>query len=109
MNLDDSAIDPVVRDAIRAMNARDRESWLALFADNATMSDDGDEHDLIEWSVSELFGESRAYVKDVKRVEDNGRTIYADFHSDQWGDFETFMKFDIDDSNRITRLDLGQI
>lgn len=110
MNFDDSAIEnPVVRDAIRALNARDRQHWLALFADDAPLTDDGSERDLVEWSDREFFGDSRAYITTINRVEDQGRTLYAQLHSDRWGDFETFMKFEINDSNKITRLDVGQV
>jgi hypothetical protein len=30
------------------------------------------------------------------------------FHSDQWGDFRTYFRFQLSPSGKITRLDLGQ-
>jgi hypothetical protein len=110
MNFDDSALEnPIVRDAIRALNARDRHGWLSLFANGATMTDDGSERNLVEWSDREFFEDSRASITVINHTEDEGRTLYAQLHSDRWGDFETYMKFEIDDANRITRLDVGQV
>ncbi|MEO8393889.1 MAG: hypothetical protein ABI700_12935 [Chloroflexota bacterium] len=99
---------PLVKAAIEAMNARDRQGWLRLFADGAALSDDGYLRDLIHWSDHELFGKHKSYLKSINRVEDNGLSIYGTFYSDRWGEFETFMRFNIFD-NQITRLDLGQV
>lgn len=105
MNLEQ--LNPLVKAAIEAMNARDRDGWYALFSDDAVMTDDGEAHDFREWSDGELFGESGGSVTAVESIEDDGRTLYARFHSDRWGDFRTFMKFQISGS-KITRLDVGQ-
>ena len=100
--------DPIVTAAIIAMNTGDRAGWFDLFAADATLTDDGNAADFRRWSDSELFGDSRGYVTKVERVEDNGRTLYARFHSDKWGDFLTFMKFEIV-GGKITRLDVSQV
>jgi hypothetical protein len=99
---------PIVKAAVEAMNARDRAAWFEQFAPDAILTDDGNPHDFTEWSDTELFGESRAYVTAVDRTEDEGRTLYTRFHSDQWGDFKSFMRFTIT-GDKITRLDVGQI
>lgn len=98
---------PLVKAAIEAMNAMDHQGWFKLFASGATLTDDGDQHDFTEWSDSELFGKDRGYLMSIDRVEDNGLTIYGKFHSDQWGEFETFMKFTVQ-GDKIVRLDVGQ-
>src|SRR5258706_10242476 len=41
----DQLIHPVVKAAIDAMNAVDREAWLGLFAEDAILTDDGSERD----------------------------------------------------------------
>lgn len=97
----------VVRAAIETMSARDREGWLKLFAHDATLTDDGTERGVIEWSDSELFGSDRAYLKSIDWLEDGGLTIYGKFHSDRWGEFDTFMRFQLH-GDWITRLDVGQ-
>jgi hypothetical protein len=99
---------PLVKAAIEAMNARDRQSWFNLFASDVTLTDDGNANDFTQWSDSELFGEDKAYLMSIDRVENNGLTIYGKFHSDRWGEFDTFMKFKIQD-NKITQLDVGQV
>ncbi|MBX3085736.1 MAG: hypothetical protein KF716_29130 [Anaerolineae bacterium] len=102
------ALNPLVRAAIEAMNARNRQAWFSLFADDTVLTDDGSVRDFIQWSDSEFFGKTKAYLMSVDRVEDDGMTIYGRFHSDQWGEFDTFMKFKIQ-GDKIRRLDVGQV
>ena len=103
----DQLTHPVVKAAVSTMNAGNREGWLALFAADAVLTDDGSPHDYVDWSNRELFGQSRGYITAIDRVEDSGLTLYAQFHSDRWGDFPTFLKFQVQDG-KITRLDVGQ-
>jgi hypothetical protein len=60
-----------------------------------------------EWSERELFGSAIAYLASVDKVEDGGLTIYGKFHSDQWEDFKTFMRFHVE-NDKITKLEVGQ-
>lgn len=99
---------PLVKAAIEAMNGRDRDGWFKLFADDTKLTDDGNENDFAAWSDSEFFGDTKAYLKSVDRVEANGLTIYGKFHSDRWGEFDTFMTFQVQ-GDKITRLDVGQV
>jgi hypothetical protein len=102
-----SIIHPIVREAITAMNGRNKRKWYELFSDAATLTDDGTPHDLTEWSDGELFGSSLAYLASVDKVEDGGLTIYGRFHSDRWGNFKTFLKFSVE-KGRIIKLTVGQ-
>jgi hypothetical protein len=99
---------PLVKAAIEALNARDRQGWFSLFASDTTLTDDGNVREFTQWSDSELFGNDKAYLMSIDRVEDNGLTIYGKFHSGRWGEFDTFMKFKVQD-NKIIRLDVGQV
>src|SRR5690349_10705427 len=101
----DVLTNPLVKAAIEALNARDRERWFKLFTDDVTMTDDGNMHDFREWADEEFFGSSRTYLKSIERVEDDGLTLYSRLHSDQWGEFDTFMKFQTD-GKHIMRLDV---
>ncbi|MEU7407651.1 nuclear transport factor 2 family protein, partial [Streptomyces sp. NPDC044948] len=47
--------DPAVRAFVAAVNAHDREAFLALLAPDATMADDGDDRDLDQWIDQEIF------------------------------------------------------
>jgi hypothetical protein len=103
----DQLIDPVVKAAIDAMNAVDREAWLGLFAVDAVLTDDGSERDYKQWSDGEIFGAGSGRITAITEVADRGTTIHADFHSTRWGDFKTFWKFGIK-GGKIVRLDVGQ-
>ena len=103
-NLDLHTIDqPIVRSAIEAMNSRNKKQWYGLFSDKSELIDDGNPQDFKEWSQRELFGSSVAYLASIDKVEDGGLTIYGKFHSDQWGDFKTFMRLHVE-NNKITKL-----
>jgi hypothetical protein len=97
---------PVVRSAIEALSAWDEKGWFALFTNKAEFSDDGVPQHLERWCKEELFGRWRAYIVSVDRVEDGGLTFYARYHSDKWGDFQTFWKFVVKDG-KVTKLDVG--
>jgi hypothetical protein len=107
--MDTSKLHPTVKSAIEAMNNRERQAWFDQFASGAELSDDGHVIDLTEWSDGELFGTFKSYLATVDRVEDDGRSVYGKFHSDQWGDFDTYMRFHLDGDGKITRLDVGQM
>jgi hypothetical protein len=107
-NLDLHAIDqPIVRSAIEAMNSRNKKQWYELFSNKPELTDDGNPQDFSEWSERELFGSSIAYLASIDKVEDGGLTIYGMFHSDQWGDFKTFMRFLVE-NNKVTKMEVGQ-
>ncbi|HEY6163531.1 MAG TPA: hypothetical protein VIW25_01360 [Nitrososphaeraceae archaeon] len=71
------------------MKGRNKKQSYALFSDNPEFTDDGNPHDFIEWSEKERFGSSVADLASIDKVEDDGLTIYGQFHSDQGGDFKT--------------------
>lgn len=98
--------DPLVRSAVEAVNSRDRARWFALFADGAAFSDDGVEQDLQRWCDEELFGRHSVRVVSIDKVEADGRTFYARYHSDKWGDFKTFWRFAVK-GGKVSRLDVG--
>jgi hypothetical protein len=103
----DSLQHPLVRAAIIALNGRDRTAWLILFSADALLTDDGNSQDLVPWSDNELFGADHGQLTTVTRQEDGGLSIYGNFHSSRWGDFNTFMRFQVQDG-KIVRLDVGQ-
>jgi hypothetical protein len=107
-NLDIHAIgQPIVRSAIEAMNSRNKKGWYELFSNKPELTDDENPQDSSEWSEREFFGSSVDYLASIDKVEDGGLTIYGRFHSDQWGDFKTFMRFHVE-NDKITKLEVGQ-
>jgi hypothetical protein len=101
-------MNPLVQAAIEALNAHNRQGWFDLFANDVTLTDDGNERDFNQWSDSEFFGKDKTYLKSIDHEEDDGLTIYGRLHSDRWGEFDTFMKFKIQ-GDKIIRLDVGQV
>lgn len=107
--VDLQAVDnPIIKSAIEAMNTRNKKQWYELFSDNPMFTDDGDAHDFTDWCEGELFGSSLAYLASIDKVEDRGLTIYGRFHSDQWGDFKTFLRFRIE-NGKIAKMAVGQV
>ena len=96
----------VVVSAIEALNSRDKKAWFGLFSDKPLFSDDGIPRDLVKWCEEELFGSARAYIVSIDKAEDSGLTFYATYHSDKWGDFKTFWRFEVEDG-KISKLDVG--
>ena len=107
MNID-QLHNSVVRAALTALHNGNRSAWLALFAPNAVLTDDGNKRNYVEWSNSELFGKGNGRIINIESEEANGLTINALFHSTVWGEFRTFWTFEIQ-GDKITRLDVGQI
>lgn len=99
---------PTVKAAITALHTGDRKAWLALFAPNAILTDDGNPRNYIEWSDTELFGKGNGRIIDILSEENNGLTVNTLFHSNVWGEFKTFWTFQIQ-GDKITRLDVGQL
>lgn len=102
----DKIRDPVVRAAVEALGSYDPKKWFGLFAEKARFSDDGIQRDLVKWCEEELFGRHHARITSIDKVEDGGLTFYARYHSDKWGDFQTFWKFKVAEG-KILRLDVG--
>ncbi|MFZ4814742.1 MAG: hypothetical protein ACOYL5_09410 [Phototrophicaceae bacterium] len=99
---------PIVKAALVALNNTDSKAWFAQFAPNVVLTDDGNPHDFNAWSNGELFKSGgKSYLKSVDRVEDGGLTVYGVFHSAQWGEFNTLLKFKVND-DKIVQLDVGQ-
>ena len=96
---------PTARAAITALQDGNRDAWSALFEADAKLYDDGRPRDLKKFTRDAL-GHER--FTSIERVEDNGLEVIGDFHSDKWGDFRTYFKFQLSASGKIKRLDIGQ-
>ncbi len=96
---------PTVRAAITALQNGDRNAWSALFEPDAKLFDDGSPRDLKKFTRDAL-GHER--FTSIERVENSGLDLVGAFHSDQWGDFRTYFKFQLSASGKIKRLDIGQ-
>ena len=52
---------------------------------------------------------TEAYVICIDRIANNGFYVEGDFHSDEWGNIRADFNFELNDSGRIVRLDLGKV
>jgi hypothetical protein len=97
---------PTVKAAVEAFHNADKAAWNRLFAPKAVLYDDGSLHNLKRFT-QESFGRVRFIF--IDRVANNGLYIEGDYHSDEWGKFRTYFNFELNDSGRIVRLDIGKI
>ena len=95
----------IVKAAIEAWQQGNSELWLPLFTVDAKLLDDGNIRNFKKFSTKAIGHE---YFTSFDKVEDNGLSIYGQFHSDTWGDFKTYFKFHINEEGQIYQLEIGQ-
>lgn len=97
---------PTVKAAIEAFQAGDRKAWSALFEEDAELFDDGSPRSL-EKFTRDALGHERFTSFD--RVSPDGLEVVGKFHSEQWGDFKTYFRFQVGSGGKVYRLDIGQV
>ncbi|MGD0649516.1 MAG: hypothetical protein ABR971_16140 [Acidobacteriaceae bacterium] len=97
---------PTVKAAVEALQNADKVAWKRLFAPRAVLYDDGSPRDLRRF-MKESFGRGRFIC--IDRVANSGFYIEGDFHSEEWGDSRTYLNFELNNSGRIVRLDVGKV
>ncbi|MEU9169171.1 nuclear transport factor 2 family protein [Streptomyces sp. NPDC048420] len=98
--------DPAVRAFVTAVNAHDRDAFLALLAPGATMADDGSDRDLDDWIDREIFS-SHGHMN-VDNESRGGRDLIARYRNDTWGEMRTKWHFEVGDDGRISRFETSQ-
>lgn len=96
---------PLVKQAIEALQSGDKQAWFALFTNDAQLFDDGNKMNFKSF-FEKALGHER--FTSIGKVEQNGLHVYGKFHSDQWGDFKTYFKFTVDANSKISKLEIGQ-
>ncbi len=97
--------DPAVRAFIDALNAGDRTAFQAALTPDATMSDDGTDRDLAEWTEKEIFSSQGRL--EVETAEDEGRKFVANYSNSTWGAMRTRWAFTVRDG-KVARFETGQ-
>ena len=97
---------PTVKAAVDALQKADKLAWAALFEPDAKLYDDGRPRSLEKFTRDSL-GHER-FIS-IDRVENGGLDVFGAFHSDKWGNFRTYFKFQLSPSGGIKRLDIGQV
>ena len=95
----------VAKSAVEAWQQGNSKLWLSFFIDDAKLLDDGYVRNFKKFST-EAIGHER--FTSIDKVEDNGTSVYGQFHSDTWGDFKTYFKFHINQDGKIDQLEIGQ-
>ena len=97
---------PIVKAAIEAFQAGDRKAWSGLFVDDAELFDDENPRSL-EAFTRDALGHER--FTSIDRTSPDGLEVVGKFHSEQWGDFNTYFRFHLGSGGKIQRLDIGQV
>lgn len=95
----------VVDKFVTAINAGDRDAVLALFADGASMSDDGNDRNLAAWLDREMFSTNGRI--EIESASADGLSLIAGVTNDTWGAMRTTWQFFVD-GDKITRFETGQ-
>ncbi len=96
---------PTARAAVDALQAGDKVAWAALFTEDVVFTDDGKPRDFASFTDSAIGDET---FTSIERVAEDGRYVYGDFHSEQWGDFKVFFRFEVTSEGKISKLAIGQ-
>lgn len=94
-----------VKAAFDAWQKGDSKTFLSFFTADATLYDDDNPRNF-QGFVKDACGHER--FTSIDKVEHNGLDIYGRFHTESWGDFNTYFKFHLNAEGKITRLDIGQ-
>ncbi|MGV9614702.1 nuclear transport factor 2 family protein [Nocardia xishanensis] len=98
-------LDPIVQEFVDALNANDRDRFHSVLTEDATMSDDGVERDVEQWTDSEVFASNGRMQ--VETVTDGGIELLADYTNSRWGSMRTSWRFTVRDG-KISRFETGQ-
>ncbi|MGW7274650.1 nuclear transport factor 2 family protein [Streptomyces sp. NPDC054864] len=97
--------DPTVRAFVTAVNSHDQAAFRAAVTPDVTMSDDGSDRDVTEWTDREIFS-SNGHM-DVENESDGGHVLIVTYRNDTWGEMRTKWRFTIDDG-KVSRFETGQ-
>lgn len=101
-----SITNTTVRAAIQALQEHRLDDWYALFSENPVFTDDG--NTLHFTSFFDNAFEKKEKFLSISKVENEGKTLYGRFFAGQWGTFDVFFKFHLNNEGKINRLDIGQ-
>ncbi|WP_126973007.1 hypothetical protein [Gynurincola endophyticus] len=96
-----------VRSAVAALQKNDKNTWFSYFAKDIVFTDDGNTLNFKSF-FENAFAKKEKFLQ-IERIENNGKDIYGVFYAGQWGTFKVYFKFQLNDEEKIIRLDIGQI
>lgn len=98
-----------VATVISSINTRNREEFFSSFINpsEVQLTDDGNVQDLNTWAEREVFAAQNNL--EVTKISENGLRLEGNFTSAQWGTFQTYWNFTLDDSGKVLKLDVGAL
>jgi len=96
-----------VKQAIEALQTNDKEAFFSQFTADAKFSDDGNEKDFKAF-FDNAFNYQEKFIS-LDTIEKGGKNIEGDFFAGQWGTFKVYFDFTLNSSDKIERLDIGQV
>lgn len=101
----DKLTNQTVKAAFDAWQNGDSKLFLSFFTIDAKLYDDGSPRDFQKF-VKEACGHEK--FTSIDKVENDGKDITGNFHTESWGDFKTYFKFHLNAEGKFIRLDIGQ-
>lgn len=102
----DKISNQTVKSAIEALQANDKKAWFSFFSDDVIFTDDGRTLSFSSF-FDNAFDKKEKFLS-IEKVENDGKDIFGNFYAGQWGTFHVYFKFSINQSGKISRLDIGQ-
>jgi hypothetical protein len=103
--MDTSKLNETVKNAFEAWQNGNAETFTSYFTTDAKLYDDGNPRDFKKF-VKEACGHEK-FISIVK-IENDGKDIYGQFHTESWGDFKTYFKFSLNNEGKFDKLEIGQ-
>jgi hypothetical protein len=104
-NMDTTKLNETVKKAFDAWQNGDVGTFTSLFIADAKLYDDGKPRDFKKF-VKDACGHEK--FTSIDKIEHEGKTIYGQFHTESWGDFKTFFKFNLNNEGKFDTLEIGQ-
>ncbi|WBV57995.1 nuclear transport factor 2 family protein [Chryseobacterium daecheongense] len=104
-DMDTTKLNETVKKAFDAWQKGDAETFTSFFTADAKLYDDGNPRDFKKF-VKDACGHEK--FTSIDTIENEGKTIYGRFHTESWGDFRTFFKFNINSDGKFDKLEIGQ-
>ena len=102
----DKFTNETVKKAFEAWQNGNDKTFLSFFTKDVKLFDDGNPRDFQKF-VKDACGHEKFTT--VEKVENEGKDITGNFHTESWGDFTTYFKFQIDAEGKIDSLYIGQV
>ncbi|MFC3158278.1 hypothetical protein [Chryseobacterium arachidis] len=103
--MDISKLNETVKNAFEAWQNGNAEVFTSYFTSDVKLYDDGSPRDFKKF-VKEACGHEK--FMSIEKIENEGKDIYGEFHTESWGDFKTYFKFSLNKEGKFDKLEIGQ-